>query len=157
MHERCAACDERFEREPGQWLGAVYVNLGLTLGLAIVGYLGLQMFTSITPDEQLAVWTPMAAMGPFLFYRLSKGLWTSVVFLGEGLYHRWPAYEAATMPYRQSHAKIHYILLVCCDGWAIKSSAYSELGSHNRVDTIAPSLSSQQNSSQEQWCKHWVR
>ena len=99
MHERCAACDERFEREPGQWFGAVYVNLGLTLGLAIVGYLGLQMFTSITPDEQLAVWTPMAAVGPFLFYRLSKGLWTSVVFLGEGLYLRWPAQSEALTPH----------------------------------------------------------
>ena len=81
MHECCAACDERFEREPGQWFGAVYVNLGLTLGLAAIGYLGLQTFTFITPDEQLALWTPITATGPFLFYRLSKGLWTSVVFL----------------------------------------------------------------------------
>ena len=91
MYERCAGCDERFEREPGQWFGAVYINLGLTLGTSVAGYLALQTFTSITPAEQLAVWTPTAAAGPFVFYRLSKGLWLSMVFLGEGLYLRWPS------------------------------------------------------------------
>jgi len=25
-----------------------------------------------------------------VFYRLSKGLWTSIIFLGEGLYIPWP-------------------------------------------------------------------
>ena len=99
MHECFAACDERFEREPGQWCGAVYVHLSLTLGFAIVGYLGLQTFTFISPDEQLAIWTPMAAMGPFMFYRLSKGLWTSVVFLGEGLYLRWPTQSEKLTPH----------------------------------------------------------
>ena len=99
MHEHCAACDERFEREPGQWFGAVYVNLGLTLGLAIIGYVGLQTFTSITLDQQLAIWTPVAATGPFVFYRLSKGLWTSVVFLGEGLYLRWPPQTEKLTPH----------------------------------------------------------
>ena len=39
MHDRCSACDEKFEREPEQWLGAVYVNPGLTLGPAAVGIL----------------------------------------------------------------------------------------------------------------------
>lgn len=91
IYHCCAGCGERFEREPGQWLGSVYINLGLTLGFSIAGYLTLQIFTSITPAEQLAIWMPVAAAAPFAFYRLSKGLWVSVVFLGEGLYLRWPS------------------------------------------------------------------
>ena len=91
MHDRCSACGERFEREPGQWLGAVYINLGLTLGLTVTGYLLLQTFTSLTTSQQLAIWTAIAALAPFAFYRLSKGLWTSFVFLGEGLYIQWPS------------------------------------------------------------------
>ena len=91
MHERCSACGERFEREPGQWLGAVHVNLGLTFGLTVTAYLVLQTFTSITTSQQAAIGTAIAALGPFAFYRLSKGLWTSVVFLGEGLYIQWPS------------------------------------------------------------------
>ena len=91
MHERCSACGERFEREPGQSFGAVHINLGLTLALTVTGYVLLQAFTSITTSQQIAIWTAVAALGPFAFYRLSRGLWISVVFLGEGLYIPWPS------------------------------------------------------------------
>jgi len=86
----CEACDERFEREPGQWFGAIYVNLLLTLALPVVGFTATQAFTSLSMTQQLWIWTPVAALWPLVFYRLSKGLWTSIVFLGEGLYIPWP-------------------------------------------------------------------
>jgi uncharacterized protein (DUF983 family) len=38
MHDRCSGCDEKFEREPGQWFGAVYINLGLTLAVAVTRF-----------------------------------------------------------------------------------------------------------------------
>ena len=87
---RCEACDERFEREPGQWFGAVYVNLLLTLVLPVVGFTVTQTFTSLSTSQQIWIWTPVAALVPLVFYRLSKGLWISIVFLGEGLYIPWP-------------------------------------------------------------------
>ena len=31
MHDRCPVCDLRFEREPGYFLGAMYVSYGLAL------------------------------------------------------------------------------------------------------------------------------
>ena len=31
MHERCPACDLKFEREPGYFLGAMYIGCGLAL------------------------------------------------------------------------------------------------------------------------------
>ena len=31
MHERCEDCDLKFEREPGYFLGAMYVSYGLAL------------------------------------------------------------------------------------------------------------------------------
>lgn len=86
----CEACGERFEREPGQWFGAVYVNLVLTLGLTSAGFTATQTLTSLSIAQQLWIWTPVAALGPLAFYRLSKGLWTSIIFLGEGLYIQWP-------------------------------------------------------------------
>ena len=48
MHDHCSACDEKFEREPGQWFGAVYINLGLTLAFATLGYVVTQTFTSLS-------------------------------------------------------------------------------------------------------------
>jgi uncharacterized protein (DUF983 family) len=89
LRTRCEACDERFEREPGQRFGAVYVNLLLTLVLTVVGFTVTQTFTSLSTSQQIWIWTPVAALGPPVFYRLSKGLWISIVFLGEGLYIPW--------------------------------------------------------------------
>ena len=90
LHDRCSACDERFEREPGQWFGAIYINLVLTIIIAVTGFTVTQTFTSLSMPQQLWIWTPVAALGPLAFYRLSKGLWTSIVFHGEGLYIPWP-------------------------------------------------------------------
>ncbi len=33
MHERCPVCDLRFEREPGYFLGAMYIGYGLALSV----------------------------------------------------------------------------------------------------------------------------
>jgi hypothetical protein len=37
MHDRCPVCDLRFDREPGYFLGAMYVSYGL--GILIVAIL----------------------------------------------------------------------------------------------------------------------
>src|SRR5690349_373196 len=34
MHDRCPACDLRFDREPGYFLGAMYISYGL--GIAVM-------------------------------------------------------------------------------------------------------------------------
>lgn len=90
LRDHCAACDERFEREPGQWFGAVYINVGLTFLLTVVGFTVTQTFTTLSMPQQLQIWTPVAVVGPLAFYRLSHGLWASIVFHGEGLYIPWP-------------------------------------------------------------------
>ena len=89
-HERCSACDERFEREPGQGFGAIYINLGLSVMLAATGYLITNAFSSLTMPQQRSILIPVAVLGPCLCFRLAKGLWTSIIFLGEGLYLPWP-------------------------------------------------------------------
>jgi len=88
--DRCSGCDERFEREPGQSFGAIYIDLGLSGTLTATGYLITCTFTSLTLPQQLSIWTPVAALGPFIFFRLAMGLWISIIFLGEGLYLQWP-------------------------------------------------------------------
>ena len=40
MHERCPACNLKFEREPGYFLGAMYIGYGLGLGaIALFSFL----------------------------------------------------------------------------------------------------------------------
>ncbi len=89
-HDQCSACGERFEREPGQGFGTIYINLSLSGMLAVTGYLVINAFFALTMPQQLGICLPVAALGPFLFFRLATGLWTSIIFLGEGLYIQWP-------------------------------------------------------------------
>jgi uncharacterized protein (DUF983 family) len=36
MHERCPVCDLKFDREPGYFLGAMYVSYGLGIGIVAI-------------------------------------------------------------------------------------------------------------------------
>jgi hypothetical protein len=57
MQERCAVCNLRFEREPGYFLGAMYISYGL--GLAAVAVIAAVLWAvtgwRITKDTVLAV------------------------------------------------------------------------------------------------------
>lgn len=41
-------------------------------------------------SQQLTIWVPASVLGPLVFFRFAEGLWTSIIFLGEGLYTAWP-------------------------------------------------------------------
>jgi uncharacterized protein (DUF983 family) len=57
MHERCPVCDLRFEREPGYFLGAMYVSYAL--GLVIIALMAALLWAAtgwwITKDTVWAV------------------------------------------------------------------------------------------------------
>ena len=59
-----------------------------------------------TASERIAISTSVAALGPFVFYRLSKGLWLSIVFFGEGLYIPWPNRSALRETTPASRSKV---------------------------------------------------
>ena len=55
MHERCPACDLKFEREEGYFLGAMYISYGLAL-ITIVG-LGLILWAVTTWSlQKITIW-----------------------------------------------------------------------------------------------------
>ena len=57
MHERCPVCDLRFEREPGYFLGAMYVSYAL--GLVVIALMAALLWAAtgwwITKDTIWAV------------------------------------------------------------------------------------------------------
>jgi uncharacterized protein (DUF983 family) len=57
MHERCPVCDLKFDREPGYFLGAMYISYGL--GIAIVAVIAAVLWAVtgwwITKDTIWAV------------------------------------------------------------------------------------------------------
>ncbi|HWZ80939.1 MAG TPA: DUF983 domain-containing protein [Candidatus Sulfotelmatobacter sp.] len=75
MHDRCPACGLHFNREPGYFLGAMYVSYGL--GLAVIFVLGAALWalTGWRLDQiaisAVLLFLPFAPMLTFL----SRVLW----------------------------------------------------------------------------------
>jgi uncharacterized protein (DUF983 family) len=75
MHERCAVCGLRFEREQGYFIGAMYINYGVTVILALLGSFALEAWAQPSLTQQLVLWVVFGTVFPVLFFRHSRGLW----------------------------------------------------------------------------------
>jgi uncharacterized protein (DUF983 family) len=77
MAERCHACELRFEREEGYWLGAVAINTLVTIGVFVATLVTWAVLA--WPDPP---WTAITVAGvavtvltPIAFHPLSRSLW----------------------------------------------------------------------------------
>jgi ABC-2 type transport system ATP-binding protein len=75
MSPRCPACGLQFEREPGYFLGAIYINYGVTVSLMLAGFFWLQHGVGVPLLYQIFIWSGFGIGFPLLFYRYSKSLW----------------------------------------------------------------------------------
>lgn len=79
MRERCPRCDFRFEREQGDFIGAIGMNTIVTFALLLVVVLTSVVLTY--PDDveiALAVALCTALAFPLFFYPFSKTLWVAI-------------------------------------------------------------------------------
>jgi uncharacterized protein (DUF983 family) len=81
MHERCAACQWRFEREQGYFLGAMYINYAMTVSMVLIGYFSLEWYTDLPLVYHLVLWGSASLLCPLLLFRHSRGLWLSFDYL----------------------------------------------------------------------------
>jgi uncharacterized protein (DUF983 family) len=79
MNLVCAVCDLRFERAQGYWVGAIYVNYGVTVLIAVGGFFLLRAALGLE-TEQLALWIPFAIGFPLWFFRYSRSLWLGLEY-----------------------------------------------------------------------------
>lgn len=81
LYERCATCRLRFEREQGYFLGAMYINYGVTVVLALLGSFALEWYMPVSLTVQLMLWVAFCSLFPVLFFRYSRSLWLSLDYL----------------------------------------------------------------------------
>ena len=75
MHRDCAVCHLVFEREPGYFVGAIYINYAATAAVAIAGFLTLDAWTPLSVTSQVVLWCIFGVTFPLFFFRYSKSLW----------------------------------------------------------------------------------
>lgn len=80
MARECARCGLRFERAPGYFVGAIYINYAVTVVIVIAGYLLLWRYTALSTGQQLLLWLPFAALFPLWFFRYSRSLWLALEY-----------------------------------------------------------------------------
>jgi len=75
MHPRCPACDLKFEREEGYFLGAMYIGYGL--GLLTITALGLLLWWLTDWDFQKIVIVAVLLFLPFapVLTLIARVLW----------------------------------------------------------------------------------
>ena len=81
MHERCAACGFRYEREQGYFVGAIYVNYAVTVAVAAGTVLVLDWTLGLTLTAQLAIGITLGVLFPVVFFRYARSLWLSLDYL----------------------------------------------------------------------------
>ena len=86
MNDHCPNCGVKYEREPGEYIVAMYINIFATSILFIVGYLISTNYVDWSAWTQVAIWATFNALFPIWFYPRTKGLWAAMLHLGGGLY-----------------------------------------------------------------------
>ncbi len=75
MHKKCNACGLKYEREPGYFLGSIYVNYGLTALLVTALYFSLFFSEWVSPQAALALVAAFAVIFPMWFFRYARSIW----------------------------------------------------------------------------------
>jgi len=78
MHESCAHCGLTYEREPGYFLGSIYINYGITAVLTTVGWITLRFGYRIESRGLIVAFAVFCVLFPILFFRYARALWLAM-------------------------------------------------------------------------------
>lgn len=85
MHHACPACGVVFEREEGDFLGAIVVAYSITAVLVAVGVTAVEMLTDLDPMLHVLLWSLATTLFLFFTYRNMKGIWLGILHVMVGL------------------------------------------------------------------------
>lgn len=75
MHSCCPHCGLKLEREPGFYLGSIYINYGITALIAAIAYPAL-LFNEIVDETSLMIGSLIfVLLFPVLLFRHARSLW----------------------------------------------------------------------------------
>jgi len=75
MRRRCDWCGLNYEREPGFFLGSIYVNYGLTAVLVTISYFALYAANIFPQQDVLVILAVFCFVFPVWFFRYARSLW----------------------------------------------------------------------------------
>jgi uncharacterized protein (DUF983 family) len=76
--ERCAHCGLKFEREPGYFLGSIYINYGITALLLTVAWITLRFGYGIESRWLVFGLAAFLVVFQMFFFRYARALWLAL-------------------------------------------------------------------------------
>ena len=77
MPEKCGKCGYVYEREPGYFIGAIYINMIVTLLTVVLGFYAALWLLDPRLSNQIIFWGLFSVVFPVLFFRTTRGLWVN--------------------------------------------------------------------------------
>jgi uncharacterized protein (DUF983 family) len=77
MNERCSECDYRFNREPGYFIGAMYLSYGLAI---LQGILAFVFFSFLLPNMTIE-WVVVAVTLPMFIMAKKNFKWSRILYI----------------------------------------------------------------------------
>jgi uncharacterized protein (DUF983 family) len=75
MHDGCPHCGVKFEREPGFFLGSIYINYGLTALIVSIAY-PLLLVNGVVAKQPLLIGSlAFTVVFPILLFPWARSLW----------------------------------------------------------------------------------
>jgi uncharacterized protein (DUF983 family) len=81
VRQGCDKCGMVFQQEQGYFIGAIYINVGLTYFLILGTYAVSLIFSSTISNRAFVIMLAFATIVPIAFFRWSRSLWLAVNFL----------------------------------------------------------------------------
>lgn len=82
MRDRCPTCGFQFDREPGFFVGAYFINFAIAEGLLFIALMVFVVWKSGHPDAGIALvmWVSviMAIIAPVIIYPFSRTIWSAI-------------------------------------------------------------------------------
>ena len=85
MNRECPNCHVTFWKDPGESLGAMYVDYAVATVAFLVVWLTLDFTTHLSDPTQVAIVAPIAVAAILIFYPLSRSIWTVLVYISGGI------------------------------------------------------------------------
>jgi uncharacterized protein (DUF983 family) len=84
MNRECPRCHVVFWKDPGESLGAMYIDYAVASVAFLVSW-GLLSFTKLSDLVQILILCTVAAASVLLCYPLTRSAWTVLVYLSGGI------------------------------------------------------------------------
>ncbi len=84
MNRSCASCGVIFWKDPGESLGAMYVDYAIATVAFLLAWLVLD-FTHLSDPQQVVIVSIVAVASILIFYPISRSIWTVLVYLSGGI------------------------------------------------------------------------